>query len=587
MIPLLLATGERNCLDPITISVAPALVPIANRPVMVYAVELLARQGYREIVVGLCEMAEQIELALGNGQRWNVDIQYLLQRRPLGLVDLLTRAASSLTDTCLILPGDSLTNFDIQAALNFHRTHGGPVTVLLYPASQPTDRSLFAIDSDHRLHRQHAGNTGSYCNTRIYLVEPALINQLTAAQRSQNSDAFLLSLLDAEITIHGYVLPGYWNPLASFADYQAAQQDVLAGLMVTDRAEVSPTEKHSLLEHHYLAAREIKPGVWCGSGTWIHPTIALTAPVIIGPGCHIAQHVELGPNVVIGANCVIDEGATLKESTILPATYIGRLLHIEQRVVQEQLLVDAESGGYVYVADPLLLGTVDTTAPSTIIWHCVERLVALLLLIGLLPLLLLISALLWLINGFPVLQHVQRIGRKPTVRRTEPQAKLEILDLWQLRTRHEDGSYLCLGEWLETWEFHRLPQLWNVLRGNLALVGVMPLTDEAAAHITEPWQQKRYTWRAGFTGPWYTEQFTPGDFDELCVVEAYHVATHNWKRDLHCLCQTPVAWLRRINERAGDSRSEWKEKPQVSYKRYAQLIDIKMGKPTPGDGACQ
>jgi lipopolysaccharide/colanic/teichoic acid biosynthesis glycosyltransferase len=88
-----------------------------------------------------------------------------------------------------------------------------------------------------------------------------------------------------------------------------------------------------------------------------------------------------------------------------------------------------------------------------------------------------------------------------------------------------------------------LGELWHVLKGDLGLVGVKPLSPAEAEDVTELWQQKRYDYHAGFTGLWYIQTGAQGD--EVLVADAYYAATRNWREDLRLLGQTPLAWLRR------------------------------------------
>ena len=117
-----------------------------------------------------------------------------------------------------------------------------------------------------------------------------------------------------------------------------------------------------------------------------------------------------------------------------------------------------------------------------------------------------------------------------------------------------NGALPSLGRWLERLEWDHLPALWNVLRGDLLLVGVKPLKPSEAAQVHEEWAQQRYQWPAGLTGLWYIqgqpEQMAT--LDDTLVADAYYAATRTWRDDLKLLARTPGAWLRRA--RSADGR---------------------------------
>ena len=99
-----------------------------------------------------------------------------------------------------------------------------------------------------------------------------------------------------------------------------------------------------------------------------------------------------------------------------------------------------------------------------------------------------------------------------------------------------------VGRWLHHWELDRIPELWNVLRGDLELVGVKPLLPEEAAALNEEWHQKRYECPPGFTGLWYIQTSAGSDMDDILVADVYYAATHNWRDDLRLFWRTPAAW---------------------------------------------
>ncbi|MEJ2749346.1 MAG: sugar phosphate nucleotidyltransferase, partial [Anaerolineae bacterium] len=77
---ILLATGETDRLRPLTETITAPMIPVANRPLMVYPIEMLARQGYKQMLASLYHLGGSIEAYFGSGQRWGVEIEYVLQK---------------------------------------------------------------------------------------------------------------------------------------------------------------------------------------------------------------------------------------------------------------------------------------------------------------------------------------------------------------------------------------------------------------------------------------------------------------------------------------------------------------------------
>jgi lipopolysaccharide/colanic/teichoic acid biosynthesis glycosyltransferase len=166
--------------------------------------------------------------------------------------------------------------------------------------------------------------------------------------------------------------------------------------------------------------------------------------------------------------------------------------------------------------------------------------VTLILLLATLPLTLLIALAVIITSGGRVFASSPRVGR--AVGMESNQSAVRTFDLLAFRILGSDGTISRVGRWLHCWELDRIPELWNVLRGDLELVGVKPLLPEEAAALSEEWHQKRYECPSGFTGLWYIQTGAGSNMDEILVADVYYAATHNWRDDLRLFWRTPVAW---------------------------------------------
>lgn len=550
---IILATDEQRTLSPLTDTLPGPMLPIVDRPVMARTVEILARAGQKQILMSLYERGGQIAAYFGSGRRWGVEIKYVTQRQALGTAGALRWASGLLRETLLVLPGDSICDFDLEAALHFHRSRGAAATAILHAPRPGAAAPAASLDAEGRLQGFGETSTGGdeLQFTGALILEPDLLHQIPATGNYDIVTGLLPALIAGGEELYGYKTDGYWNPLDSLEAYQEAQEVCLYSAFYQQAPEQASGGPAARLRFPSLEARPIAPGIWVGRDHSIHPTVKLAAPVHIGHNNWIGREVELASGTVLGSNVVIDDEATVNRSTVLSNVYVGRLVRIEHKIVAADSISDPATGATTRVVDPFLIARVGAAAEGrSPLRRLVSGAVALGLIVALSPCLLLVGLLTTLVTGGRMFVREPRVGQRAGGTSTS----LITFQVTRFRTRRGDGSFVPFGHLLERWELHRLPELFHVLSGDLALVGVKPLRPDEAARLTEEWHQRRHDAPAGLTGLWYLQTDILSELDTVIVTDVYYAATRSLRGDMLILLQTPGAWLRK-RHRPGESAS--------------------------------
>ena len=206
------------------------------------------------------------------------------------------------------------------------------------------------------------------------------------------------------------------------------------------------------------------------------------------------------------------------------------------------------------VAAPLLIGMRRTTRYERFVKPCIDRALALVLAIVLLPVVVLVAIVTRLSVGPNIILHQTRIGRDG-----------EPLTLRKFRTMHPDrrepGSTTFAGEdrrrthkhandprltrvgkVLRTWSLDELPQLFDVLSGRLSVVGPRPELPEIVARY-EPWQHARHAVKPGITGLWQIKARGNGEMHEHTEFDIAYAQCVTFLSDLKILLLTIPAVL--------------------------------------------
>jgi exopolysaccharide biosynthesis polyprenyl glycosylphosphotransferase len=108
----------------------------------------------------------------------------------------------------------------------------------------------------------------------------------------------------------------------------------------------------------------------------------------------------------------------------------------------------------------------------------------------------------------------------------------------------DDPRVTPVGRFLRRWSIDELPQLFNVLRGEMSLVGPRPLPNRDYARL-EDWHRKRYLVLPGMTGVWQVSGRSELDFDELVRLDFLYLERWSVFLDLSIMLKTIPAVLRR------------------------------------------
>jgi len=106
---LILSGGAGTRLRPITHTSAKQLVPVANKPILFYGLEDMARAGITDIGIIVGDTAAEIRAAVGDGSRFGVNVTYIPQESPLGLAHCVLVARDFLgADDFVMYLGDNM-----------------------------------------------------------------------------------------------------------------------------------------------------------------------------------------------------------------------------------------------------------------------------------------------------------------------------------------------------------------------------------------------------------------------------------------------------------------------------------------------
>ncbi|MCZ8523829.1 MULTISPECIES: sugar phosphate nucleotidyltransferase [Paenibacillus] len=296
---VIMAGGKGTRLRPLTCHVPKPMVPLAGRPCMEYMIELLLAHGIEDIAVTLQYLPDVIRDYFGDGQDHGVRIRYFEETVPLGTAGSVRNAREFLDESFIVISGDALTDFDLTAAVSFHKAKGALATLVLTPAEHPLDYGVVMAGEDGRvlrfLEKPSWGEVFSdTVNTGIYILEPEVLDRFEAGTEYDFSNQLFPDLLAQGLPLYAYVADGYWSDIGSLQQYRQTQFDMLDG-----RAQVR------------IHGQEIAPGIYAGEDVSVSPGAKLGGPAYIGDGTRVGHGVEIGEYCIVGRGNHVADGSIL------------------------------------------------------------------------------------------------------------------------------------------------------------------------------------------------------------------------------------------------------------------------------------
>src|SRR5215213_2303423 len=121
---LILAGGKGTRLRPLTVYTPKPIVPILNRPLLQYQLEILARAGITDVTLSLSYQPNKIEDVLGDGSDLGIKLRFVTEPSPMGTAGAFKCAAGSIRETTAVFNGDIITDVDVASVLETHRANG-------------------------------------------------------------------------------------------------------------------------------------------------------------------------------------------------------------------------------------------------------------------------------------------------------------------------------------------------------------------------------------------------------------------------------------------------------------------------------
>src|SRR5918911_1094548 len=286
---LILSGGKGTRLRPITYTSAKQLVPVANKPVLFYAIEAMAEAGIREVGIIIApETGGEIREAAGDGERFGVNITYIEQEAPLGLAHAVLTAEPFLQDSPFVMYlGDNLLKGGMEDLVDAFRRNRPEALILLTPVPDPQNYGVAELDGSGSVQRlvekppepaSDLALVGAYMFTRR-IHEAARAIRPSGRGELEITDA-IQWLVDSEPPVESHIVRGGWKDTGRLDDMLEANRLILETVERRVEGELADSQ----IEGRVV----VEPGALLERAT-------VRGPAVIGAGA-VVRDAYVGPD---------------------------------------------------------------------------------------------------------------------------------------------------------------------------------------------------------------------------------------------------------------------------------------------------
>lgn len=332
---VLLSGGTGSRLRPITHTGPKQLVPVANKPVLEYAIEDFKEAGITEIGVVLGHKGrEEIQELLSDGSKYGVDITYIVQGNPLGLAHAAGCARDFVGDDNFVMYlGDNILKSGIKDLVESFNQDDYGAGIALQEVENPQAFGIADVDDAENVTELIEKPDEPPTNLALigmYVFSPAVFDAIERLEPSWRGELEITdaiqSLLDTGYEIDSHVVEGWWKDTGKPEDILEANRLVLEDKSLQVQGSIAPgATVDGKVELHETATIE--------DGAVVRGPVSIAEGTLIKPGTYVGPYTSIGPSSTL-EGVHIENSVVIGESTITASgkiidSLLGRGANIE------------------------------------------------------------------------------------------------------------------------------------------------------------------------------------------------------------------------------------------------------------------
>ena len=315
---VVLAAGEGKRMHPLTYTRPKVMLPIANKPILEWNLINAIAIGIKEYIFVVSYKSEMVRNYFGNGEKWNVNIEYVNQGPPLGTAHAIGTVERFVNDF-IVMSGDTIFGKeDLKNIVNNKSSMG------LVEVENASEYGIVELKGKkiEKIYEKMEEPFSNIINAGVYHFDKKIFNFISKTKKSARGEYEItdsINMLVNDLSLEGIFLKEW--------------RDVVYPWHILDSNEEILKKTKNKIEGIIGKNTTIKGNVIVGKNTTVMNGSYIEGPVVIGANCKIGPNCYIRPYTSIGNNCHVGNACEVKNSIIMDNSKVPHQNYIGDSVI--------------------------------------------------------------------------------------------------------------------------------------------------------------------------------------------------------------------------------------------------------------
>lgn len=221
---ILMVGGLGTRLRPLTNDVPKPMLDVGNKPILHTIVENFAKYGYTDIIMCVNYKSEIIKEYFGDGSKFGVKIEYILEHQRMGTAGALSLLQKRPKDDFFVMNGDLLTNVNFEYLHEYHKDSNALASICIRKYEMQVPYGVVNVRANKVTSIEEKPTQSFFVSAGIYMFSPIVLDFIPKGVFYDMPTLFS-ELLKHDFPIHPFPIREYWLDIGRMDEYRRANDE--------------------------------------------------------------------------------------------------------------------------------------------------------------------------------------------------------------------------------------------------------------------------------------------------------------------------------------------------------------------------